>query len=168
MISNRLTFLGAASAIFVGACIVVLLIQYNSTLNACPLPDYDSYSGEVVDLLIVSGDCVVPTAIEAIQDRRRSKRPFIIGFLGQTARQEALAPLVQIVNDESDPHRGVAIIAIFRIDPEKGRDLANNFKVEQSDLGANSRDILLDKQYLHARTTYLGALRRYIIVKYGL
>jgi hypothetical protein len=166
--NKKLVYLGGVVMVFIMTCVAILSIQPLSSSKACSLPDIDSYHGEVIDLLVLSGNCVVPTAIEAIKDQSLSKRSFIIGFLGHGGYWEALEPLTGIVGDESDPDRDVAIIAVFRINPERGRELADRFKTEKGDLGKNSRDILLDKEYLYNRTTYWVALRRYISVKHGL
>jgi len=161
------TIAGLATCVVIGAGLF-FIYQIKSTPPACPLPDYSVYHGAPQDLLIFEGRCVVPTAIEAIQDRSLARRPNIIDFLGNGAYKEALEPLVHIVEDVSDPDRDFAVIAVFQIDNEKGRELAKKYATEESDLGKCSRDILANKDYLHDRTSYLEAWRHYISITYAL
>lgn len=134
----------------------------------CPLPDYASYSGRTEDLLILEGNCVVPTAIHAVSDRALSKRPFVISFLGNGEFREALDPLKNIVEDATDPDRGPAIIAVFRIDNDAGRQLARTYIGEGGELGKICHDILVNKGYLQDRTTYWQALRNDVGIRHGL
>ena len=158
-------------AIILPAIVIIagsIFVFYTLNPTACPLPDYSASSGYPQDLLILEGSCVVPTAIEAIQDRTLPKRPFVMDFLGNGAYDEALEPLVKMAADETEPHRAVAIIAVFKINNEKGRELARRYEAENGELGKISRDILANKDYLHARKGYWQAWRSYIDMTYAL
>ncbi len=146
------------------------LYAVRSNTKACPLPNYSSYHGYPQDLLILKGRCVVPTAIDAIQDRTLSKRRNIIDFLGNGPHEEALVFLVKIVEDDTEPvlDRASAIIAVFQIDNERGRGLAQKYETEESYLGKCSRDILANKSYLYDRKSYWAAWRSYIAITYAI
>jgi hypothetical protein len=165
---KRTIVISVLSAIVIIAGALHFLYMRDPRTNACSLPDYTAYHGYPEDLLILEGRCVVPTAIEAIKDRALPKRPNIISFLGNGRHEEALNPLVTMVEDETEPDRDFAIIAVFRIDQEKGRDLARKYQGEKGELGKCSRDILEDRAYLHDHKTYLEALRSYIEITYAL
>lgn len=157
--------------IIVSVLITTAIYLFNpQTTNSkgCPLPEYRSYNGQVEDLFIVTGKCMVPTAIEAIKDQSLFKRPFIISFLGKISSKEALPTLITIVNSESDPHRASALIAVFRIDNEIGREYAKMYENQPGELGKYSRDILAGKAYLNDRKSYMQAWRNYIMEKYSL
>src|SRR5687767_6206479 len=160
-----------ATLVIVSAVLIAagyFLIPFFARTTVCPLPDYMSYSGRAEELLILEGSCVVPSAIEAIRDQSLPKRPFVIAFLGNGEYKDALVPLKMIVEDETDPDRGPALIAIFHIDSNEGRQLATKYKGKEGDLGKLSLDILIDKDYLHHRTTYWQAWLNYISLVYDL
>jgi hypothetical protein len=165
---NKKIIFGILSAIIIIAGSNFFLYRITSSPKACSLPDYASYNGPAEDLLILEGNCVIPTAIEAIQDRTLPKRPFVISFLGNSDHKEALESLVKIVEDATDSDRTNAIIAVFRIDNEKGRELAMKYEKQQNELGKYSRDVLANKEYLHNRKTYWQAWRSYISITYAL
>jgi hypothetical protein len=168
IMSKRVTaLLVILSGIIVVGSIVVFY-KISSATRPCPLPDYTSYHGYPEDLLILEGSCVVPTAIEAVRDRTLPKRPFVISFLGNGSYQDALEALTNIVEDETDPDRSPAIIAVFQINEDRGRELARKYQSEEDDLGSYSRDIIAGKDYLYKRKSYWGALRSYISVEYAL
>jgi hypothetical protein len=80
-ISHLLTKRTIAFLLILPATLIIAsLFWFNSGPKACPLPDYSWYHGYADDLLILKGNCVVPTAIEAIQDRRLPKRPHFMFF----------------------------------------------------------------------------------------
>lgn len=152
--------------VITGALAFVFWVR--SASNSCPLPDYSTYHGDAGDLLILEGSCVVPTAIEAVGDRSLSKRSFVINFLGDRGAKDALPTLLRILEDETDPHRSNALMAVFMIDNEKGRELASKLEGHPGRLGEMSRDILENKTYLHRRRSYWQALRSYMAVKHAL
>ena len=159
----------------VASCVAVILLvgivyfsaSYFGSPAPCPLPEYSWYNGHVQDLLILEGSCVVATAVDAITDKSLERRPFIIAFLGNGAHKEALPALERIVEDETDPDRGPALIAIFLIDREEGRRLARAYRSNNGHFGEITLDILMDKKYLYRRTSYLEALRNYIAVRHS-
>lgn len=155
------------AASFAAAAAAVLTLFFGRSVEPCPMPDYMSYQGPAEDVLILRGKCVVPSAIEALRDRSLPKRPFVIRFLGNGEFSEALGPMISIADDETDPNRGPALIAVFRINNIKGQELARKYEGQQDDLGKISRDILVNKDYLHERTTYAQALRSYISVTFA-
>lgn len=147
--------------------VVYLSASFFGSRAPCPLPEYSWYNGHVQDLLILEGNCVVPTAIDAITAKSLERRPFIIAFLGNGAHKEALPALERIVEDDTDPDRGPALIAIFLIDKQEGRRLARVYRSNNGRFGEITLDILMDKKYLYRRTSYLEALRNYIAVRHS-
>lgn len=145
----------------------VLLLQVACSRDAHKnFPDLENYNGQTEDLLIIEGDGIVPEAIEKVKTKTTPKRTFIMLFLGNGMYQEAAPVMEQIVLDETDPNREVALAALFQIDNEIGTRYAHLYSVNEGKLGGIANDILQDKSYLHERKTYFQALRGYIAEMY--
>ena len=129
-------------------------------------PDLANYHGRKEDLLILEGRQVVPAALERIENKSTPHRTAIMFFLGNGEYKEALPVLRTIVDDKSDPHRGVALIAVFQIDELIGKRYATRYKNSEGRLGEVANDILQRKAYLLERRSYSEALRDYLSEKY--
>ncbi len=148
--------------LFVILIIQTILLQISCRQSTVSFPDLESYHGRAEDLLILEGPAIVPEAIERVKDRNTYKRPFIMAFLGNGAYKEAEPLMEDIVNDSTDPHRGVALLALFRIDPESGKKYASLYSQSEGDLGRIAHDILVNEPYLYARTSYSQAWLNYL------
>jgi hypothetical protein len=124
--------------------------------------NYHEPDSESLDPLILAGKKVVPLIIEKIQDRNMQRRRVAIDFLGNGSYKQALPVLEKIMKDETEENRfrAAALISVFKIDKNYGRQFAQQYKDNEDDLGKAARDILDHKDYLKYRRTYLDALFR--------
>ncbi|MDH3751260.1 MAG: HEAT repeat domain-containing protein [Gammaproteobacteria bacterium] len=86
----------------------------------------------LVGILVHAGPKIVPSIIEAIAERQMFARIYAITALGLLKQQEALAPLTDLLNDdtENEYFRSAALKAIYVIDSGAGQiaasELVNN------------------------------------------
>jgi hypothetical protein len=125
-----------------------------------------NYKGEAMDPLIIAGVDIVPLVIEKIKDKNMKKRTFAMLFLGNGSYNKGLPVLREIIEDQNDPDREVALFAIYQINAEIGKEYAKIHQLRSDKLGKISRDILQDEEYLKQRRTYFQAFLSYSDEKY--
>ena len=117
----------------------------------------------LMDPLIVAGPSVYPLVIDAIADPDMPLRRYAIGFLGNEEVSEALPVLLTILNDENELSyfRGDALEAIYKIDKEQAKVLAEPFRDRDDMLGRSAGEVLDDAEYLQERRRLEKARRRW-------
>jgi hypothetical protein len=82
--------------------------------------------------LMDAGRAIVPHLIREIPIRDMPKRRYAIAALGKLGDQSALSPLLRIANDrsEEESYRGDALVAIWHLNKDAGRDLAHKLAGE--------------------------------------
>lgn len=117
----------------------------------------------LMDPLIVAGPAVYPLVIDAIQDPDMPRRRYAIGFLGNEEVSDALPILLAILNSESElPYfRGDALVAIYKIDRGRAKELALQFRDREDALGYYALDVIADAEYLNERRSLAKARLRW-------
>lgn len=97
-----------------------------------------------------AGPKILPSVLEAIQDREMPRRRYAISFIGSETYEPALPILQRILEDESEIwyFRADALEAIYLIDQERAFELGPSYIDEPEWLGRFARNIR-DRKLLH-------------------
>jgi hypothetical protein len=95
----------------------------------------DVAEGQLMNPLLLGGRKVVPRLIEEVKNKTMQRRRYAIAALGHLGDPSAIPVLMAIVNDstELDYFRCDALEAIARIDRERGREVAREYR--NTDIG---------------------------------
>jgi hypothetical protein len=90
-----------------------------------------------------AGSKILPSVLEAIQDKEMPRRRYAIGFIGGQTYEPALPILRKILEDETEIlyFRADALEAIFWIDQELAFELSSSYLDEPELLGLYARNI---------------------------
>ncbi len=115
----------------------------------------------LMDPLVLAGKDVVPLVIEDVKNAEMPRRRYAIAFLGNDTYPEAIPVLEKILNDENEKNyfRGDALISIYKLDKEKGKELASSYKNNDDYLGQMSQQVLSNSSYANSKRSFLNALR---------
>jgi len=103
----------------------------------------DRAEDQLTDPLVLAGPRVQPLVLDAVRDRNFKLRRYGIGFLGCAAYRPAAQTLREILRDESeqDYFRADALEALWSIDSNEGRALADAYSRRADILGRAARGI---------------------------
>lgn len=102
----------------------------------------------LVGILVFAGPKMVPSIVEVIAERQMYARIYAISALGLLKEPEALRPLTDLLNDETEQEyfRSAALKAIFVIDSGAGQiaasELVNNPELPDSKLRQTANTVL--------------------------
>ena len=90
-----------------------------------------------------AGSKILPSVLEAIQDKEMPRRRYAIGFIGTETYDPALPILRRILEDETEIwyFRSDALEAIHQIDQELAFELSSSYLDEPELLGRYARNI---------------------------
>jgi hypothetical protein len=90
-----------------------------------------------------AGPGILPSVLEAVQDKEMPRRRYAIEFIGAEAYEPALPVLQKILEDETEIwyFRADALEAIYLIDPLMAFELSPNYVNEAEWLGRYARSI---------------------------
>ena len=120
----------------------------------------DRAEDQLMDPLIRNGRRVVPLVIAAVPHRQMRLRRYAIRFLGNGRYREALPVLEQVLSDDSELFyfRADALEGIFRISPERARELAPRYSGSEGLLGRVAGDIVAGRSLASRTRSYWQAV----------
>jgi len=158
--------------IYLSIIVLLLLIILKCYIALHPTPEealQDFYRDPIesgraedmlIDPLIICGNDVVPLIMKEIVNPDMPSRNYAIFFLGNGEYVEAQPLLEEIVAkpNESSGIKQLALQSIWRINPERGKQLALLYQNEENSLGYTARLIINHPEQLPSKRTYWDAL----------
>ena len=125
-------------------------------------PDRECAEDQMMDPLILAGECVVPIVLQHVQERDMPRRRYGIGFLGNVGSRDALPVLERLFWDSSerDYIRGDALQAIAKIDLRRGQSLARECAEGDGYVAYIAREVLAEDRQLLEKRSYEDALNQ--------
>ncbi|HMI36997.1 MAG TPA: HEAT repeat domain-containing protein [Steroidobacteraceae bacterium] len=92
---------------------------------------------QILDPLILCGDGVVPTLLEALRDSQMPYRRYAIRFLGRYDTPPVRERLLEIIHSPSENSlvRGDALQSLWDLDAERARSVAQQYSADTTYLG---------------------------------
>ena len=123
-------------------------------------PDRECAEDQMMDPLILAGECVVPIVLRHVENPDMPRRRYAIHFLGNVGSRDALPILERLLWDSSerDYIRGDALQAIAMIDLQRGQSLARECAKGDGYLAYIAREVLAEDKQLLEKRSYDDAL----------